>query len=136
MARLKLHGLLLVVAALGPGLGAAQDDEQDLTVPPTVGADPGDARLEPPPDDREGVLEAVVTGGQTDWRLPDLGTELRKKREEEERNQDQRIEVQFLGLFDPENQDPTEALFPGIEDLHNVGFLEIFRLRFGGHPRE
>ena len=73
MARLiTLIGLL----TLGATQAAAQDDAAtqaeapatDLTQPPQYsGAAPGDANLEPPQEEREDMLEAVVTGGQTDF---------------------------------------------------------------------
>ena len=119
-------------AAVDPAAPPALDDS--LTLPPELEAGPGDVRLEPPPEAREDVLEAVVTGGQSDWRLPDLGSSFR--RDEEEIDPSQRISVQFLPLYDPENEDPTAELFPSIEDLRRVGFLEIIRVNFGRRSRD
>jgi hypothetical protein len=126
----------------------AQDaTPEDLTQPPRIddqaqverqvsaaGNSPGETRLEPAEEEREDVLEAVVTGGQTDFRLPDLGTSFRNA--EEERDPNQRMEVTFLYLYDPENIDPAEEVFPTIEDLRRVGFLRVFELRFGRRSRE
>lgn len=106
----------------------------ELTLPPEIEGSPGEVRLEPAPGDREDVLEAVVTGGQSSWRLPDLGSSFR--REEEERDPNQRFHVNFLPLYDPENQDPTENLFPSIEDLRRVGFIEVIRINFGKRSTE
>jgi len=102
---------------------------QDLTLPPVIQAMPGDVRLEAPPEDRDDVLEAVVTGGQTDWRLPDLGTSLRE--EEEERDPNQRIVVRFAPLFDPEKEDPTIETAPVVDVLRDVGFIRIFEINIG-----
>lgn len=115
---------------------AAPDPETDLTLPPRIGADPspGQARLEPPAEEREDMLEAVVTGGQTDFRLPDLGTSFRQR--QEERETDQRIEVQFLNLYDPDNRDPAEEAFPSLEEKLGIGMLRVFRLEFGKRNRD
>jgi hypothetical protein len=113
--------------AAGPEAGT----DLDLTLPPRIGDDPapGEPRLEPPAEEREDMLEAVVTGGQTDFRLPDLGTSFRER--QEARETDQRIEVQFLNLYDPENRDPAEEAFPSLEEKLGVGMLRVFRLEFG-----
>jgi hypothetical protein len=141
MARLIAIAWLMSLAIVMPA--AAQDEpaaEQDLTLPPTIADDsqPLPAQLEPAPEEREDMLEAVVTGGQTDFRLPDLGTSLRE--EQETRDPNQRIDVTFLNLFDPENQDPAEEIFPSLEDQieerFGVGTLRIFELRFGRDPEE
>ena len=147
MARLKIQalGALLACNAL-PAVAQNEDAAADLTLPPTIGeaaqvasqtaaaaSAPGDARLEPGDESREDVLEAVVTGGQNDFRLPDLGTSLRR---EEPRDPDQRIEVTFLNLYDPDNIDPAEEIFPTIEDLRDVGFLRVFKMQFGRRPSE
>ena len=140
MARLiTLIGLL----ALGATQAAAQDDAAtqaeapatDLTQPPQYsGAAPGDANLEPPQEEREDMLEAVVTGGQTDFRLPDLGTSLRD--DEDEWDPSQRYKVTFLNLWDPDNIDPAEEAFPSLEEKLGVGMLRIFELRFRGRDPE
>jgi hypothetical protein len=146
MARLIATACLLGLALAGaaraqddaaqtqPEAVAAGDTPQpDLTLPPRVEPSPADARLEPAPQEREDMLEAVVTGGQTDFRLPDLGTSFR---EEEEVDPNDRIDVTFLYLYDPDNIDPAEEVFPTIEDLRRVGFLRVFELRFGRRSRE
>lgn len=129
MARLSRGITVCLLLAAWAGSAHAQEEDQDLTLPPRIDSVPGDPHLEPPPQDREDMLEAVVTGGQEDWRLPDLGTSFRSEAEKKPSNQ--RIEVSFLRLYDPEHQDPTEALFPGIEEERRVGFLKIIEVRFG-----
>ncbi len=135
MARLiTILGFLLLTAIDA----AAQDETQatDLTQPPQIAAEPapGDAQLEPPPEEREDMLEAVVTGGQTDFRLPDLGTSLRD--DDEERDPNQRFDVTFLNLYDPDNIDPAEEAFPSLEEKLGVGMLRIFEVRFRGREGE
>ena len=109
------------VAPAGPDFvvsagAAAQDDaagevEQDLTRPPVIdtSVQPLPSQLEPAPEEREDMLEAVVTGGQTEFRLPDLGTSMRE--EQETRDTGQRIDVAFLNLFDPALPDPAPSEF-------------------------
>jgi len=129
MARIRQ---LFPAACLVAAIAAAQTDDDELTLPPEITSEPGEVYFEPPPEEREDVLEAVVTGGQTDWRLPDLGSAMRA--EQEERDPNERIDVTFLRLYDPENQDPTEELFPDDSNPRSVGFLEVFELRFGKPP--
>jgi len=120
------------------GSAAAGTLADDLTQPPQIDPDaaPGEAPLEPAAEEKKDMLEAVVTRGQTDWRLPDLGTSMR--RDEDRLEPGQRIAVNWLPLFDPENQDPVEHLFKDYEDTRNVGTLKIFDIRFGerGEPTE
>lgn len=132
MAKLSIIAALLGIAWLSTAI--AQDEqlaEVDLTLPPRIDTEaaPGEARLEPPPEEREDMLEAVVTGGQRDFRLPDLGTSFRQ--DDEEYDPTERIDVTFLYLFDPENQDPAEEAFPSLEERLGVGMLRIFRIDFG-----
>jgi len=135
MARLITILTLVLVASIEV---AAQDEPPatDLTRPPQVSDEPapGDARLEPPPEEREDMLEAVVTGGQTDFRLPDLGTSLRD--DEEKRDPNQRFDATFLNLYDPDNIDPAEEAFPSLEEKLGLGVLRIFEVRFRGRERE
>lgn len=130
MAGLRLRLLVVQLAATAAAIAPARAQETDLTLPPRIESAPGEARLERPSEDRSEMLEAVVKGGRDDWRLPDLGTSLRREREEE-KARTQRIEVSFLPLYDPEHQDPTAALFPGIEELRRVGFIRVIELHFG-----
>ena len=136
---------LIGLATLAATQAAAQDEAAtqdataaaDLTQPPQFSGTesaPGSASLEPPPEEREDMLEAVVTGGQTDFRLPDLGTSLRD--DEDERDPNQRYKVTFLNLWDPDNIDPAEEAFPSLEEKLGVGMLRIFELRFRGRDPE
>ena len=130
-------GLLMQAAAQDDAAQTPQpaDSEQarDLTLPPRIDnespREPGAASLAPAPEEREDMLEAVVTGGQRDFNLPDLGTSFRD--DEEQRDPNQRIQVQFLNLYDPENRDPAEEAFPSLEEKLGVGMLRVFRVGFG-----
>jgi hypothetical protein len=103
---------------------------RDLTLPPMIASNPGETRFEAPPEEREDVLEAVVTGGQTDWRLPDLGSSIRA--EQEAREPDQRIELGFVPLYDPADPEATaEFLSPEAEVMRGVGMIRLIELRLG-----
>jgi hypothetical protein len=131
--------LLMSVA----GLSLAQEEEpaaeeilaqnEDLTLPPVIEETPGDVRFEPPSEHDES-LEVVVEAGQTDWRLPDLGTSLRD--EEEERELDQRMEFEALPYYDPEKQVEMLEPTPIVDVLRDVGFLKIFNIEFGRRTPE
>lgn len=124
-----LSKAIAVCLVLTAASGRALAQQEDLTLPPRIESAPGDPHLEPPPQDREDMLEAVVTSGRSDWRLPDLGSSFRRAQEEAPSNQ--RIEVSFLHLYDPETQDATDALFPSVEEQRRVGFLKLIEVRFG-----
>ena len=128
----SLIALLAGVAVLAQ---APAGDDAGLSEPPRIDpdAEPGESRLEPPPEEREDMLEAVVTRGQTEFRLPDLGTSLRD--DEDERDPNQRIAVNFIPLYDPENEDPVEEMFQNVDSIHRVEMLRIFEIGFGGRRR-
>jgi len=120
--------LLLALVAAG---AAAQQDE--LTLPPRLEPGPGEARLEPPDPEKAPALEEIVVIGGSQWRLPDLGSSWRAEHEEEADHG--RINVSFLPLYDPENADPNVDLFPRDREMRRVGFIEVFKIRFGGRSR-
>lgn len=136
MARLTATGSLVSIAFLSSVFAQEETPTVDLTVPPRLDSTsaPGEARLEPAADEREDMLEAVVTGGQTDFRLPDLGTSFRE--DDEEYDPTERIDVQFLYLFDPENEDPAEEAFPSLEERLGVGMIKLFRITIGNSDRD
>lgn len=132
-----LAALGLTLAVPGPAQEPAEPQaaeaaaDSELTLPPVIASQPGQTRLEPPAEDREDVLEAVVTEGQSEWRLPDLGTSLRE--EEPALAPDQRMSVRFIPLYDPEDEenDPLLDLAPEPDVMRNVRFIEFIELRFG-----
>lgn len=107
---------------------AAPPDE--LTLPPRIqdNPPPGETILEPAPDEREDMLEVVVTTGTNQFNLPDLGGEFRR---EEEYDPTKRMEVSFLYLYDPDNRDPAEEAFPSLDEQLGKPTIPIFRIRFG-----
>ena len=134
----RLTGIVAILAAVA-GQALAQDDArpepaEDLTLPPTITEAPGDVRLEPAPEDREGEgIDVLVTGGETDWRLPDLGTTLRR---EEERELDQRMEFVLAPYYDPEKQVEMLEPVPVVDVMRDLGFLRIFEVGFGRRSRQ
>ena len=134
----RLTGIVVLLTSVA-GQAVAQDESgpapaEDLTLPPVIAEAPGDVRLEPAPEDREGEgIEVLVTGGETDWRLPDLGTSLR---EEEERELDQRMEFSLAPYYDPEKQVEMLEPVPVVDVMRNVGMLRIFEIDFGRRSRQ
>lgn len=134
----RLTGIVALLT-FGPGQAFAQGDAvpapaEDLTLPPIISEAPGDTRLEPASEDREGEgIDVLVTGGTTDWRLPDLGTTLR---EEEERELDQRMEFVLAPYYDPEKQVEMLEPVPVVDVMRGVGMLRIFEIDFGRRSRQ
>lgn len=127
-ARSAIGVVLLALVAAGVG---AQENE--LVLPPRLEPGPGEARLEPPDPEKAPALEEIVVIGGSEWRLPDLGSSWRAEHEDEEDHG--RIDVSFLPLYDPENADPNVDLFPRDREMRRVGFIEVFKIRFGGRSR-
>lgn len=140
---------LLLWGAIAAGSSAAQDrvgdsdvaepPDPELVRPPRFDAGnaergPGQARLAPPEPTRTPLLEEVVVVGESEWRLPDLGSRWREAQEEEAPGG--RIQVSFFPLYDPENADPNVDLFPRNREMRRVGFIEIFKIRFGRRSSE
>lgn len=96
-----------------------------------LGETPFQARLAPPAEGRNDDLEEVIVVGKSSaLHLPDLGSSLRSAREAE-RDQG-RIRVTFLPLYDPvtESGPGADSLF-GNREMQRVGFINLFRIRFG-----
>lgn len=136
--RLGIGAFLIALAAAAP----AQDD--DLAVPPRIdaaGADtpgpprrlapgerPGAARLAEPVDRGSGPIEEVVVVGDQRLRLPDLGSTWR---EQQEARRDPRIEARFFEIYDPNDPTSRADAFPVNSEMRRVGYIELFRIRFG-----
>lgn len=118
------------VAGQDTGIAAASED---LTLPPRL-EDTTPARrsrlAEPPAPATEGPIEEVIVVREQKWRLPDLGSEWRAREAESAATSD-RIEVDLFPLFDPERLPPERNLFLVNTEMRRVGYIEIFRLRFG-----
>lgn len=118
--------LLLMPPALAQ---APAEDEADAT------GRPGAAPFEPAPRaDEEVIEEIIVYGRQDEWRLPDMGDELRREREELEKAKVGEVDFEFLPLYDPEQAAREPDLFRMDDPLQRVGKVELFRFRFGGEP--
>lgn len=127
------------IAVLLFGVAAAAAAQEDLTLPPRFEEAPArQARLDapafaPPESDArdDDSIEEVVVVRENAWRLPDLGSEWRAEHEQEIRKTG-RIRAKFLPLYDPAAERPMTMLFPVNRELTRAGFIEIFRVRFGG----
>jgi hypothetical protein len=134
----------LVVLMLAAGNAAAQND--DVPLPPRIDQAPAAperrparpperTRLAPLPEDRAAQDEIVVIG-QTEFRLPDLGSAWRAEQEAEQRAA-ARIRVTLLPVYDPEAQAVANDLFLINRETHRRhGVIELFRVRFGRRGRE
>ena len=120
--------ILAVFAAAG---AAAQED---LTLPPRIVDVPGSASgvvaTEVAATSSETLEEIVVTGDDNPWRLPDLGSAWREREESQEETG--RIRAEVFPLWNPEAEQPAPDLSPISTEMQRVGFIEIFRIRFGG----
>lgn len=128
----KLSPLLVAWSlACAAGIGVAQEIEDDeaLLTPPVIESRPGETHLEPPPEEREDMLEAVVTGSQNPWRLPDFGTSFFD--EEQPREADERIELGFVPLYDPDEPAMSDSLLTTYQGLSDVRFIRLIEFRFG-----
>ena len=127
--------LLACFLASPQGLGQSVDRQPRFAEPQR----PGAARFEPSPrttDDDEAMEEVVVTAEQDEWRLPDLGSEWRIEREEQEKAEEGRFEADFLPLYDPETAPRNPDLFQLNKEEERVGKIELFRFKFGGKRRQ
>lgn len=120
--------LALAVTFAGRQGALAQDD---LTLPPRLTGeeqppgDPADRAAETPAE----IEEIVVVSDQNPWRLPDLGSSWRPPQGAED---DGRIAADLLPIWDPDTEEiPTENPFDVTDDFSRVGFIEVFRIRFG-----
>lgn len=119
----------LIAAVAAPGLPASAQEE-DLTRPPRIDDAPLVARLTEPSEERAAALEEVLVVGENEWRLPDLGS--RWRAEAAATAELGRIEADLLPLFDPEDPAHTRAdWFIVNEEIRRVGFIELFKVRFG-----
>jgi len=119
-------------AAPAPGAPAPATASSGRMPPPILGSPrpPNAATLAPLPEDRADKPDEIIVIGQG-WRLPDLGSDWRKKQEEAEDSG--RFHVTFMPLYDP-NRPPQRSeplLAPAEWQRH--GYIELFRMRFGKH---
>jgi hypothetical protein len=94
---------------------------------------PAAANFEPAPRaDEDQMEEIIVTAEEEEWRLPDLGSEWRIEREEQEKAEQGRFQADFLPLYDPETAPRNPDLFQLNKEEERVGRIELFRFKFGG----
>jgi hypothetical protein len=127
----RVRALVAGLACLGAAPSIGQ--QQDLTLPPRLDESPGDVRLAATPENRRRALEEVVVTSESEWRLPDLGSEWRARQEDERATG--RIEVSLLPIYDPEGLQPDFDPLRINREAQQVGFLELFRVRFGRRSR-
>lgn len=131
--RLRRRQVDLAVVVLGLGAARLATPQGDAPLPPRLddGA-PGEPVLARLPEDRQETLEEIVVIGEDEWRLPDLGSSWRKQAEEEEL--EGRLDVAFLPLYDAELTARDPDLFQLNKEEQRIGFIELFRIRFGRRP--
>ena len=122
--------LLVCFLASPQGLSQSADRQPRFAEPQR----PGVARFEPSPRtaDDAAIEEVVVTAEEEEWRLPDLGSDWRIEREEQEKAEEGRFETDFLPLYDPETAPRNPDLFQLNKEEERVGKIELFRFKFGG----
>lgn len=112
---------------------AAHAQNEDLVLPPRLDGEPYSARLAPQPEERRSSLEEVIVVGENEWRLPDLGETWRRR--QEDNKEPARIQANFFPLYDPEDsRQRRDDLFMLNNELRRVGFIELFKIRFGKRP--
>ena len=126
-----------LLRALGTGiaLGAisALGQESALTLPPRIDEIARSPELAPAAGGRSDSLDEIIVVGESEWRLPDLGSDWRARAAEEQKAE--RIDVSFLPLYDPE-RDPIDYDPLRINrEIQRVGFIELFRVEFGDRSK-
>ena len=135
----RLDGGPLVITITPKDLEDGQPDPSKLTASQLVSASaparpPNAARLASPAEGHsEPIEEIVVLGGN--WRLPDLGSRWRAKQQAAEEEAKGRAHVTFLPLYDPERPSPTINSLYVAPELARMGYIDLFRVRFGHHPK-
>ncbi len=118
-----------------PAADIARQGDDDLALPPRIDNVPSQARLAAPPEDRIDTIEEVIVTDDNPWGLPDLGSTWRAR--EAQTVETGRIRANFLPLYDPD--DPASLLaplFPANREMQRVGFIQLFRIRFGGRDTD
>jgi len=132
---LRCTAVTSIAAALlldGPPASA----QEDLTLPPRIEAAaqtegvPVDAAPSVAASAQDSIEEIVVVSEQNPWRLPDLGSSWRDPAADQPDTG--RISADLLPLWDPEAQElPTRDPYALGDSFRRVGFIEVFRVRFG-----
>jgi hypothetical protein len=101
-----------------------------LAPPPISGSTrpPNAATLAPLPEERADRPDEIIVIGQG-WRLPDLGSDWRKKQEEAEDTG--RFHTTWMPLYDPTRPPQRSEPLLAPAEWQRHGYIELFRLRFG-----
>jgi hypothetical protein len=127
---------LVALCVLGSAIfgGAQGQPNNALILPPRIADSPTAARLSEPPPERTPALEEVIVVGESEWRLPDLGSDWRRAQEDAPTSD--RIVFSFLPLYEPENSDPVVDIYTRNSELHRLKLIEVLRFRFGRRPAD
>lgn len=90
------------------------------------------ARLAPLPQERRDAPEEIIVVGGGEWRLPDLGSGWRDERAQ--LRESGRYGATFFPLYDPEKPPQRADSLLSNPERQRLGFIELFRVRFGRHP--
>jgi hypothetical protein len=149
------RALIALLAALSVASAAAQDDgvpraprlqprpgapaaAPPEAAPPAAGGaaaldgplrPPSATRLAPLPEERNTAPDEIIVIGQG-WRLPDLGSRWREKQLEAAGSG--RFHATALPLYDPAEPPLRNEGFSQNPEAKRHGYIELFRLRFGG----
>jgi hypothetical protein len=137
--------LALVLLACAPAMG--QND--DVPLPPRVDAPgarptpgastsiraPDRARLAPLPEERRATTDEIIVIGGSQWRLPDLGSAWRAEQEEAARS-GARVQATLLPLYEPGSSPTRNDTFLLNREVERIGYIELFRVRFGRGSRQ
>ena len=112
------------------GAPASVTANATATAPPILGSlrPPNAATLAPLPEDRADKPDEIIVIGQG-WRLPDLGSDWRKK--QEEADDTDRSHVTFMPLYDPSRPPQRSEPMQAPAEWQRHGYIELFRMRFG-----
>jgi hypothetical protein len=100
-------------------------------VPPPISGSmrpPNAATLAPLPEERADKPDEIIVIGQG-WRLPDLGSDWRKKQEEAEDTG--RFHMTWMPLYDPARPPQRSEPLLAPAEWQRHGYIELFRMRFG-----
>jgi len=117
-------------APAAPLVPAPAPASSGRTPPPIAGSlrPPNAATLAPLPEDRPTKPDEIIVIGQG-WRLPDLGSDWRKKQEDAEDNNPSH--VTFMPLYDPDRPPQRSEPLAAPAEWQRHGYIELFRMWFG-----
>ncbi|HEX5418683.1 MAG TPA: hypothetical protein VFY39_01655 [Gammaproteobacteria bacterium] len=123
-------------ASAGARRSSGAFDNGAVPNPLAPGSAPFQARLAPPTPGRDDDLDEIIVVGRNDGsHLPDLGGKLRAEREAQLGQG--RIEFTLLPLYEGTSltEERNVSLF-GNRPMQRVGYINVFRFRFGARSKE